>query len=286
MRVLVTGAGGMLGRDVALAAANAGHEVAAATHTELDVTDPEAVADRFSWERPGAVFNCAAWTDVDGAEESEQQAMAVNGTGAGHVAAGAASVGAPVVYVSTDYVFDGEGDSPYVEVDQPAPLQAYGRTKLAGEEATAAANPRHYVVRSSWLFGTAGHNFVETMLQLASDHGEVLVVRDQIGSPTYTWHLASGLVRLIEGGAFGIHHMAGGGQCSWYEFAGEIFEQARVECRVLSGTTEMLGRPAPRPAFSALGTQRKHAIELPSWRDGLAGYLAQRQAERQGAAAE
>jgi dTDP-4-dehydrorhamnose reductase len=118
------------------------------------------------------------------------------------------------------------------------------------------------------------------MLRLAEDHGEVLVVRDQVGSPTYTWHLAYGIVRLIEGVEFGIHHMAAEGRCSWYDFAREIFEQAHVECKVLSGTTEMLGRPAPRPAFSALTSQREHAIRLPSWQDGLAGYLAQRQAER------
>jgi dTDP-4-dehydrorhamnose reductase len=115
------------------------------------------------------------------------------------------------------------------------------------------------------------------MLQLATDHGEVLVVRDQVASPTYTWHLASGLVRLIEGSAWGIHHMAAAGECSWYEFAREIFDQAKVECRVLSATTEMLGRPAPRPPYSALATQREHAILLPSWRDGLSGYLAQRE---------
>jgi dTDP-4-dehydrorhamnose reductase len=267
----------MLGRDVAIAALNAGHDVAALTHSDLDVSDGDAVGRRFATERPDAVINCAAYTDVDGAEEHEDEAMAVNGIGAGQVAGAAAEVGAASVYVSSDYVFDGSKDSPYVEVDQPAPLSAYGRTKLAGEEATAAANLRHFVVRSSWLFGVGGRNFVETMLQLATDHGEVLVVRDQVGSPTYTWHLASGLVRLIEGSAWGIHHMAAAGECSWYEFAREIFDQAKVECRVLSATTEMLGRPAPRPAFSALATQRDHAILLPSWRDGLAGYLAQRE---------
>jgi dTDP-4-dehydrorhamnose reductase len=277
MKVLVTGAGGMLGRDVVLAAANAGHQVDALTHTDLDVTDPERVSERFEWERPDAVINCAAWTDVDEAEAAEAEAMGVNGTGAGHVSAAAAQVGATVVYVSSDYIFDGSKGTPYVEVDEPAPLSAYGRTKLAGEEATAAASPRHFVVRSSWLFGIGGGNFVETMLQLATDHGEVLVVRDQVASPTYTWHLASGLVRLIEGSAWGIHHMAAAGECSWYEFAREIFDQAKVECRVLSATTEMLGRPAPRPPYSALATQREHAILLPSWRDGLAGYLAQRE---------
>jgi dTDP-4-dehydrorhamnose reductase len=281
MKVLVTGAGGMLGRDVVLAAGNAGHDVVAYGHVELDIGSPEALSAKVELERPDVVINCAAWTDVDGAEDAEEAAMATNGEGAGNVAAAAAELGASVVYVSSDYVFDGAKGAPYVESDQPAPLSAYARTKLAGEEATAAANKRHFVVRSAWLFGIGGSNFVETMLRLAADHGEVLVVRDQIGSPTYTWHLAYGIVRLIEGVEFGIHHMAAAGACSWYEFAREIFEQAKIECRVLSATTEMLGRPAPRPPYSALASQRRHAIELPPWQDGLAGYLAQRSAERE-----
>ena len=284
MKVLVTGAGGMLGRDVVLAAGNAGHDVVGFGHTELDVATEATVRAKLEAERPDVVINCAAWTDVDGAEEAEADALAVNGAGAGYVAAAAATVGASVVYVSSDYVFDGSKGAPYVETDQTAPLSAYGRTKLAGEEATATANKRHFVVRSSWLFGVGGSNFVETMLRLASTQNEVLVVRDQVGSPTYTWHLAYGIVRLIEGVEFGIHHMAAAGACSWYDFAREIFEQAQVECRVLSGTTEMLGRPAPRPAFSALTSQRQHAIELPAWRDGLAAYLAQRSAEQEAAA--
>jgi dTDP-4-dehydrorhamnose reductase len=283
MKLLVTGAAGMLGRDVMLAAGNAGHDVVGFGRAELDVTDAAALAKKFDLERPDVVINCAAWTDVDGAEASEQAAFAVNGTGAGNVAAAAAEVGASVVYVSSDYAFDGAKGAPYVESDQPAPLSAYGRTKLAGEEATVAANKRHFVVRSAWLFGIGGPNFVETMLRLAADHGEVLVVRDQVGSPTYTWHLAYGIARLIEGIEFGIHHMAAAGQCSWYEFAREVFEQAKVECKVLSITTEEFGRPAPRPPFSALTSQREHAIRLPSWQDGLAGYLAQRQAEREAA---
>ena len=283
MKILVAGAGGMLGRDVVQAAANAGHDVVGFGHNALDVTDAAAVTAKLEQERPDVVIHCAAWTDVDGAEGAEEAAMAVNGAGAGNVAAAAAAVGASVVYVSSDYVFDGAKGAPYVETDQPAPLSAYGRTKLAGEEATAAANKRHFIVRSSWLFGIGGGNFVETMLRLAADHGEVLVVRDQVGSPTYTWHLAHGIVRLIEGVEFGIHHMAAAGACSWYEFAREIFDQAKVECRVLSATTEMLGRPAPRPAYSALVSQREHVIELPSWQDGLAGYLAQRSAEREAA---
>src|SRR6187549_2354320 len=274
MKVLVVGAAGMLGRDVVLAAGNAGHAVVGFGRTELDVTDAAALERRFEQERPDVVVNCAAWTDVDGAEEAEEAAEAVNATGAGNVARAATGQGASVVYV-----FDGAKGSPYVETDQAAPLSAYGRTKLAGEEATAAANKRHFVVRSAGLFGIGGRNFVDTMLRLAEDQNEVLVVRDQVGSPTYTWHLAYGIVRLIEGVEFGIHHMAAGGQCSWYEFAGEIFEQAKVECRVLSITSDEFGAAAPRPPFSALVSQREHAIELPPWQDGLAAYLSQRRAE-------
>jgi dTDP-4-dehydrorhamnose reductase len=279
MKLLVTGAAGMLGRDLMLAAGNAGHEVVGFGRTELDIADAAQTKRKIELERPDVVINSAAWTDVDGAETAEQEALAVNGAGAGNVAAAAAAVGASVVYVSTDYVFDGAKGEPYVESDQPAPLSAYGRTKLAGEEATAAANSRHFVVRSAGLFGVGGNNFVETMLRLADGQSEVLVVRDQVGSPTYTWHLAYGIVRLIDGLEFGIHHMAAAGQCSWYEFAREIFEQAKVDCKVLSVSTEEFGRPAARPPFSALTSQREHAIRLPSWQDGLAGYLAQRNGE-------
>src|SRR5436305_4715368 len=279
MKLLVTGAAGMLGGDVALAAGNAGHDVVGYGRAELDVTNAEMVARRFDLERPDVVINCAAWTDVDGAETAEEAAFAINGKGAGNVAAAAGAIEARILHVSTDYVFDGSKAAPYVESDQPAPLSAYGRTKLAGEEAVAAANKRHFIVRSAGLYGLGGRNFVDTMLRLAETQNEVTVVRDQIGSPTYTWHLAYGIVRLIEGIEYGIHHMAAAGQCSWYEFAREIFEQAKVECKVLSITSEEFGAAAPRPAFSALVSQREHAIRLPSWQDGLAGYLAQRQAE-------
>jgi dTDP-4-dehydrorhamnose reductase len=279
MKVLVAGGEGMLGRDMVLSATNAGHDVVGFGRAQMDVTDPDQVRRRMSLERPDMVVNCSAWTDVDGAETAEDQAFAVNGTGAGNVAAGAREVGAAVVYVSTDYVFDGRKGDPYVESDQPAPLSAYGRTKLAGEEATAAANKRHFVVRSSGLFGISGKNFVATMLRLGETMSEVTVVRDQVTSPTYTWHLAYGLTRLIEGIEYGIHHMAAAGSCSWYEFADEIFEQGKIDCKVLSITTEMFGQAATRPAYSTMQSQREHAIRLPSWHDGLAGYLAQRESD-------
>lgn len=276
MKLLVLGAHGMLGSDVMKAAEDAGHEVRGFSHTDLDITDIAALRSRFDLDRPDAVINCAAWTDVDGAEDDPEGALLVNGTAAGYVAEAAAAIGARVVYVSTDYVFDGEKGSDYVESDQTNPLSVYGKTKLAGEVATAQANRRSYIVRSSWLFGVNGPNFVDTMMRLGESQGQVLVVHDQVGAPTYTWHLAYGLVRLLDSDAYGVHHMAGGGHCSWYEFAQEIFRQAGMDVVTLSATTEMFGRKAPRPPHSALVSENRHAIVLPPWQDGLESYLGQK----------
>jgi dTDP-4-dehydrorhamnose reductase len=276
LKVLITGGGGMLGRDVAVAARDVGHEPVVLPRAELDISDREVVEQAFIEHYPGAVVNCAAWTNVDGAEEHLDEASDVNGRAAGHVAAAAAAVGASVIYPSSDYVFDGSKEEGYVESDRVGPLSAYGMSKLAGERATAAANERHWIVRSSWLFGVNGRNFVDTMLGLAQDREEVIVVRDQIGCPTYTGHLAAGLVRLLDGEAYGVHHMAGGGRCSWYDFAVEIFSQAGLDTRVLSMTSDMLDRPAPRPAYSVLVSEREHPVLLPDWREGLADYLAER----------
>ncbi len=276
MRTLVTGAGGMLGRDLVAACEARGQQVVALTHADLDITRGAAVDDALARYRPDVVVNCAAWTDVDGAEREEAAAMRVNDTGAGLVAAAAAAVGARILHVSSDYVFDGSARRPYVESDLPAPISAYGRSKAAGETAVEVANPRHLIVRSSWLFGLGGANFVETMLRLSREQSEVVVVSDQVGCPTYTRHLAAGLAELAESEATGIYHLAASGSCSWYEFAQEIFDQAGVECRVMAATTEMLGRPAPRPAYSVLASERPDAIELPHWREGLASYLAER----------
>ena len=276
MKILITGCAGMLGRDVALAAQAVGHEPIALGHDELDILDREGVERAVIESNAGAVINCAAWTDVDGAESHREEAVAANGTGAGIVAAAAAIINVPVIYPSSDYVFNGSNEDGYVESDETNPISAYGQSKLAGEEETAAANPRHFIVRSSWLFGVNGRNFVDTMLGLADTQDEVVVVRDQVGCPTYTGHLAAGLVRLLDGDDYGIHHMAGGGRCSWYEFAVEIFRQAGSTCRVLSATSDMLDRPAPRPAFSVLASEREHPILLPDWQDGLADYLVER----------
>jgi dTDP-4-dehydrorhamnose reductase len=276
VKILVTGAAGMLGSDVVRAAEFVNHEVMAVARSDLDVTDRLAVVHMLLQERPDAVVNCGAYTDVDGAEDDLEGAMDVNAEGAANVAAAAAEIGARVLYPSTDYVFDGSKSEPYLESDEPRPQSVYGQSKLAGEHETAEANPRHYIVRSAWLFGTSGRNFVETMLSLARDHGEVLVVRDQVGSPTYTAHLADALVRLLDTEAYGIHHLASQGECSWYEFAQEIFSQAGVDCRVMSCTADEFGRRAPRPAYSVLGTEREEALYLPHWKEGLASYLAER----------
>lgn len=276
MRVTVLGAEGMLGHDVVLAAENEGHDVHGYGHSDVDITDPEQVGRRLRLDRPDAVVNCAAWTDVDGAEDELEGAIAVNGTGAGVVAEAAAQVDAKVLYVSSDYVFDGRKTTPYLETDQTGPISAYGTSKLAGEVATMNANRRSFVVRSAWLFGVNGGNFVDTMIRLGLTQKQVLVVRDQVGCPTYTWHLAYGLIRLLDSDAYGIHHMAGGGQCSWYDFAREIFRLSEMEVTTLSATTEMFNAKAPRPASSVLQSAAEHAITLPAWQDGLAAYLTQR----------
>jgi dTDP-4-dehydrorhamnose reductase len=250
----------MLGQDVVRAAGAVGY-----TRAELDVTDAAAVRDALGPD--DLAINCAAWTDVDGAEEHEDEALRINGDGARNVAEAAGMV----LYVSTDYVFDGTKREPYVESDPVNPLSAYGRTKLAGERATAEANARHFIARTSWLFGPGGTNFVETMLGLGP---EVRVVDDQIGSPTFTGHLADALVALARTEDFGVHHLAASGSCSWFEFAREIFARAGSDTRAEPCTTAEFPRPAPRPANSVLDSER--GDRLPTWQEGLDAYLGVR----------
>jgi dTDP-4-dehydrorhamnose reductase len=277
MKIVVTGAGGMLGSDVVAVGSRMGHEMVAMTHDDLDVTDPARVERLIVRERPGAVLNCAAWSNVDSAESMEHDAELVNGEGAGFVAAAAEKARAKVLYVSSVDVFDGSKDGPYTEIDDPNPINAYGRSKLAGERATALVSGRSFIVRTSWLFGVEGPNFVEEMLRLGRQGGPVVVVHDQVGSPTFTGHLAAGLLRLLDSSSYGIHHMSGGGSCSWYEFANEIFRQSEVVTRVMAATTEMMSTPAKRPPNSVLGSGRAAPITLPDWQRGLADYLARKE---------
>lgn len=277
MRILVTGSAGMLGRDVCSAAADAGHQVIALQRAELDITDPDAVTERVRAAAPGAVVNCAAWTDVDGAEAAEEAALAVNGLGAGDVARAAAAAGAWIIHVSSDYVFDGSKREPYLESDATGPISAYGRTKLAGERAVCAQAPgAHTIVRSSWLFGTGGPCFPATIGRLAGERDELMVVDDQVGCPTFTGHLGRALVELAETALLlGIVHVAGGGQCSWFELASEIVAASGAACEVRPGRTAELARPASRPAYSVLRTERGPLVPgLPHWREGLEEYIA------------
>jgi dTDP-4-dehydrorhamnose reductase len=278
MRFAITGAAGMLGQDLLAAAKAAGHDAAAFPRAELDIVDADAVGHALTAARADVVVNCAAWTDVDGAERSPDQALAVNGTGAGNVARAAAAAGAWTIHVSSDYVFDGAKRSPYVESDRVRPLSSYGRSKLAGERAVAEAAPgNHTIVRSSWLFGAAGRCFPATILRLAGERDQLNVVDDQVGCPTFTGHLARALVDIGAGirRPLGIVHVAGGGSCSWFEFAQEIVARFGVSCEVRPCSTAEMPRPATRPAYSVLRSERGgEAPVLPEWRQGLSEYLA------------
>jgi len=231
------------------------------TRDQWDVSFPPPPLDPVD-----VVLHAAAWTDVDGAEADPQGAAAVNVGGTQH----ASELGAPLVYYSTDYVFDGRKREPYVESDGPNPLSVYGRTKLHGE---AAAGEQAWIVRSSWLFGWRGRNFVRTMLSLGRERDEVAVVDDQRGSPTFVGHLADA-TRDIVGLPFGVWHVAADGDCTWAEFAEAIFEDAGIDCRVRRISADELGRPATRPAYSVLRSERAGAPQLPHWRDGLRACLA------------
>ncbi len=264
-RLLVTGAGGQLGR--ALQQAFVDEDVVALAHADWDVALPPPLLPPLD-----LVLHTAAWTDVDGAEADPQGAAAVNVGGTAHAAALAASSGAPLVTFSSDYVFDGRKGNPYVESDGPNPLSAYGRSKLNSE---AVAGDDGWVIRSSWLFAETGQNFVRTMLQLGRERDEVAVVDDQRGCPTYAGHLAVATRELVDGGRpRGLWHLAAAGDCTWAELAEAIFEASGLDCRVRRIGTAELGRPAQRPAYSVLRSERADAPELPHWRDGLRECLA------------
>jgi dTDP-4-dehydrorhamnose reductase len=239
------------------------------------VTDRTAVAESVSEAGPEVVINCAAWTNVDGAESEPEPAAAVNGVGAGNVAAAAAAAGAWLIHVSTDYVFSGDKATPYVESDPPQPVSAYGRSKLDGEQAVAAAAPdRHTIVRTAWLFGAGGSCFPKTILRAAAQRPELKVVADQVGCPTFTGHLAEALVALAAQRTPGILHVAGGGQCSWYEFAAAIVAAAGADCPVRPISSDEYPTPTRRPANSVLISERG-APTLPEWSAGLKQFMSE-----------
>ena len=279
MKILVTGAGGQLGHAL--------HEVLPARHEvlwtdleDLDVRDLAALRTFMAAERPAAVLHLAAVTHVDACETQADRAYEVNALGTRFVALAAREVDAEVLFVSTDYVFDGCSRRPYEEYDEPAPLNVYGRTKLQGERALAMLVGRHYIVRTSGLFGEGGNNFVATILKAQQHQPTLQVVVDQVCRPTYAGHLAEAIAQIIGSGNDGAYHVASAGEASWFEFTRVILEKAgHGPWGVEPISSEELGRPARRPAYSVLGTRAYEYTfghVLPSWEDGLEAYLAKR----------
>lgn len=283
MRLVVTGREGQVVRAL-LAEAGPGLEVVALGRPELDLSRPDTLGEALRAARPDALVNAAAYTAVDKAEEEEPLATTINGEAAGALAAAAAGLGVPIVQISTDYVFDGTKASPYVESDPVAPVNAYGRSKLAGERAVAAANPRHAILRTSWVYDGQGKNFLKTMLRLAETRDELGVVGDQIGAPTYARDIAAAVIAVsrnlvADGDArrAGVFHMSGAGETSWAGFAEEIFRLSALaggpSARVRAIATSDYPTPAKRPANSCMSGERLQAVQgvcMPDWRDALA----------------
>jgi dTDP-4-dehydrorhamnose reductase len=274
-RWLVTGAGGMLGRELMALLNQSGTTATGLTRQDLDVTDAATVSAAVARLQPDIVVNCAAWTAVDLAEAHEDEALAVNGQGAANLAAACASIGARMVQLSTDYVFDGTAGQAYAEGDAVAPTSAYGRTKLAGEQNVLEQLPdTGYVVRTAWLYGAHGGNFVRTMIRLERSQEKVAVVDDQRGQPTWTAAVANQIVSLMSSGApAGIYHATCSGETTWFGLAREVFSLLGADpLRVTATTTSMMGRPAPRPAYSVLGHDcwaRAGLAPLDDWRTVL-----------------
>ena len=273
MKVLLAGAGGQLGR--ALLTSLRGHDLSALRHSDLEITDLAAVRHAVSSCAPDLVINAAAFNDVDRAESDRDSAFRCNSDGPRNLAVATAERGTPLVHVSTDYVFDGTASRPYDEDAATNPRSVYGQSKWAGEEAVRGTNPRHYVVRTAWLFHREGRNFLNTMLALA-DRASVRVVNDQTGSPTFAVHLAEAIARLVATDAYGTYHLAGRGGTTWYELTRTLYRLAGVTTPVEPVTTAEFPRPAPRPRYSVLTTIREPRILLPPWEDGVAAFVRQR----------
>lgn len=273
MRVLITGGRGQLGR--ALADALPRHDVLAPGRDELDVTDRARVKQAVEGFRPELVLHAAAWTDTAGCESDPGRAMRANGEGARIVAGACAAVDAAMLYVSTNEVFDGEKREPYSENDPPNPINAYARSKLAGERYVQEALDRHYVVRTAWLYGAGRVSFPEKILQAAADSPVLKGVTDEIASPTWTADLAAAIARLLEGGPFGVYHLTNSGYCSRLEWAQEVLRLRGLDVRVEPAKQAEFGAPYRKPVFSALSLEKASAqgIQMPDWRDALARYL-------------
>lgn len=276
MRILVTGSNGMLGH-ASLPVLKQRHQVIGVDLEECNICDEEAVRSVFHTDRPELVVHLAAFTNVDGCETEPQTAHETNAEGTRNIAEACAEINAAMVYLSTDYVFDGAQAEPYSEGDHPNPINAYGQSKLRGEQYVQAIVKRHFIIRTSWLFGPKGKNFVSTILQLAHRQQVLRVVSDQYGSPTYTRHLALKLLDLVETDAYGVYHVTGSGSCSWFEFARSIVDLWPVEnVQVMPISSAASARSARRPANSVLENRRLKQLgmdRMPHWKKALAEYI-------------
>ncbi len=274
MKVLITGAEGQLGTE--LKKVLDGHKVYGFGKEQLDITNPHAVYKCHEDIRPEVVIHCAAYTNVDGCEANEELAYTVNSKGAGNVAAGCLKVGAAMVYISTDYVFNGQKGQSYYEVDETSPINIYGKSKLAGERIVRSTLKRYYIVRTAWLYGRNGNNFVKTMLQLSQSRKIIEVVDDQVGSPTNAFNLAEAIKVLAESDKYGIYHVTNSGSCSWFEFAKKIFEFGGVDVEVRPITSDRINRSAKRPSYSVLNNFNLKAnlgYEMKPWDRALKEYI-------------
>lgn len=275
MKILITGSNGMLGHDLIEVLKNK-HELVLTTSKTLDITDEKGVIKFIVDVDPDIVINSAAYTDVDGCESNPELAYSVNGEGVKNLSLACKEVNCPLVHISTDYIFNGENDKPWVEDDDIGPISVYGKSKLKGEEYIQEILDEYYIVRTAWLYGVNGRNFPKTMLELAQNHSEITVVYDEVGTPTYTLDLACGIGQLIESGAYGIYHLTNSGSCSWCEFARYIFEVADVNVNVVPVTAKEFARPAPRPHYSVLenGNWIKNGFEpLRNYKEAIKEYI-------------
>lgn len=277
MKVLVTGASGQLGYDVVRELTKRGHEAVGVSSKEMDITDQAQVKKMITEANVDVVMHGAAYTAVDAAEDNEAQCRLVNANGTENIAVVCKKLDIPMVYISTDYVFDGQGTRPWEPEDERHPLNVYGQTKYEGELAVQKYLEKYFIVRIAWVFGINGNNFIKTMLKLSKTHDTLTVINDQIGSPTYTYDLARLLVDMMETDKYGIYHATNEGLCSWYEFAVEIFRQAGISMNVIPVTSaEYKAAKAKRPFNSRMNKDKleENGFErLPQWQDALARYL-------------
>ncbi|MBO5283014.1 MAG: dTDP-4-dehydrorhamnose reductase [Lachnospiraceae bacterium] len=276
MKVLVTGVKGQLGFDVVNELEKKGIEAVGVDIQEMDITDRTSVEQVIRQEAPDAVIHCAAYTAVDAAEENEALCRRVNADGTRNIAEVCKALDSKLIYISTDYVFSGEGERPWEPEDERAPKSVYGQTKYEGELAVQELLEKYFIVRIAWVFGVNGRNFVKTMLKLAENHDTITVVNDQFGSPTYTYDLARLLVDMVQTDKYGIYHATNEGICSWYDFACAIFKEAGISMNVKPVTSEEYGAKASRPANSRMSKEKltQQGFErLPAWQDALKRYL-------------